>query len=397
MKIAAISCNAQALAELKALVGIGRAGDTVQLVQCEGTQLDLSRLEGAQFDLLIIHCADPASAEMDAIEVFTRAHPGLAVLLACASRSPELLLRAMRADVRSVLADPLTHAELREAIERVRARLAPAAAGSSARAKLLAFMPSKGGSGATFVATNLGYVLATVFQKRVLLIDLDFQFGDASYFVSDVPAKVSVADVMKQSFRLDASVLASSCIQVTPSFALLPAPIDPEQAIGLNADDIDRLLDVAAEHFDFILLDVELALDAISIRAMDRADQIFLVLQPMVPYVRDCVRQLALFRSLGYAGAKVHLLSNRSDTDTGLPLKSMEKALGMSVEWSLPNDFSHASSSVNLGDPVQHFAPGSPLAHALVAFGAALCGVATVQASWLGRLFGAHAASAEGE
>ena len=49
--------------------------------------------------------------------------------------------------------------------------------------KVLAFMPCKGGSGATFIATNLGYQLAET--HSVLLIDLNLQFGDALSFVSD--------------------------------------------------------------------------------------------------------------------------------------------------------------------------------------------------------------------
>ncbi|MEZ5610216.1 MAG: AAA family ATPase [Rhodocyclaceae bacterium] len=54
-------------------------------------------------------------------------------------------------------------------------------------------MSCKGGSGASFLATNLGYALAERSGKRVLLIDLNLQFGDAVLYVSDHRPNISLA------------------------------------------------------------------------------------------------------------------------------------------------------------------------------------------------------------
>jgi pilus assembly protein CpaE len=194
-----------------------------------------------------------------------------------------------------------------------------------------------------------------------------------------------VVDVAKQPVRIDAHVLSSSSIQVTQTYSLLPAPEDPEKAIGLLPEHIDRLLSVATENYDFVILDVERALDVLSIRALDRADLIFLVMQPMVPYVRDSQKLLRLFRSLDYSPRKVHLLGNRSDAETDLPPKAIEKALGINFYRKLPNDFIHASASVNLGVPVAKHAPGSPIARALNELAADLVGAARNHESWLSR------------
>jgi pilus assembly protein CpaE len=42
-----------------------------------------------------------------------------------------------------------------------------------------AFMPAKGGSGCTFLVTNLAHGLS-VADKRVLVIDLNLYFGEAA-------------------------------------------------------------------------------------------------------------------------------------------------------------------------------------------------------------------------
>ncbi|GAB3545536.1 AAA family ATPase [Noviherbaspirillum agri] len=389
MKIAVISRQTGALAELRQILEEHCSDDKLNFLESRGGTLSiLSDLE--KHDLLIVDCAEPHRTDMEAIEALTHEHPKLAVLLLCTTKAPDLLIAAMRAGVREVLSSPVIADELVAAIARVRKRM-PVAEPEKKRGKILAFLSSKGGSGATFIATNLGYALATQHDKKVLLIDLDFQHGDASFFVADGQPVTSVAEVAKQTERLDASVLASSSMQVDTGYSLLTAPDDPEKAIGLMPDHIDRLLTVAAENYDFVIVDIERAVDMLSIRALDRSDLIFLVLQPMVPYVRDSKKLLRLFQTLGYTDNKIHLLGNRSDTATDLPPKIIERTLGTRFYRMLPNDFVNASASVNLGTPVLRHAASCPISRALKELASDLVGATKDHESWIGRFFrGTH-------
>ena len=132
---------------------------------------------------------------------------------------------------------------------------------------MLAFIPCKGGSGATFLATNIAYTLAALENKRVALFDFNLQFGDASLFVYDSPPTTSIADVARQIQRLDGSFLASSMIQVLPNFGVLAAPEEPENAAEIKTEHINSLFQVASKHYDFVILDVGRELDVISIQA----------------------------------------------------------------------------------------------------------------------------------
>lgn len=387
MKIAAIANQAETLARLRELLEANLAADKVSYVKRGGNSLRAEDFGVDAVDLLIVDSPIAGEAEMLAIEGLSRHNPKLAVLLLCANHSPEMLMRAMRAGVREVLASPAAHDELIAAIERVRVRQAATVANDKPRGKVLSFLAAKGGSGATFIATNLGYALASRHDKKVLLIDLDFQYGDSSFFIADAQPVASVADVARQTERLDAAVLESSCIQAAPGLSLLPAPDDPEKALGLRPDDIERLITVAAQNYDFVILDVERSLEAVSIRALDLSDLIFLVMQPMVPYVRDSQKVLSVFRTLGYPESKVHLLGNRADAATDLPTKTIEKTLGMGFYRMLPNDFVHASASVNLGTPVLKHAPGCAISHALKELADDLVGATRDHESWLGRFF----------
>ena len=47
------------------------------------------------------------------------------------------------------------------------------------------------------------------------------------------------------------------------------------------------LLNVAVNHYDFVILDSGRVLDAVTIKALDRANYVFPVMQLTLPFVRD--------------------------------------------------------------------------------------------------------------
>ena len=204
MKIAVISPNKHHLHDVAAV--LERNGHSVLLVD-GGKSRMRAVAEEEQPDLMLVDgmCHDPAELVM--VEHVTTHHPQTAVILLCANHTPEFLINSMRAGVREVLPSPVASEALEAAVKRIAAKMS----GAPARrlGKVLAFMPCKGGSGATFPAANLAYELARN-QRRVALIDLNLQFGDASSFVQRRHAGFDVADVAHNIGRLDASFLSAS-------------------------------------------------------------------------------------------------------------------------------------------------------------------------------------------
>lgn len=385
MKIAAIAGDAAALARIgQALQG---SGDAASLTLLEAGRAELASPENSlgRFDLLIVDGAGALRADLPALEALTRRNPKLLVLLLAAQSSAELLMQAMRAGVREVLPWPAPPAELCNAVARARVRLASPVAREPG--KILAFVPCKGGSGATFLATNLGFALANDQNKKVLLIDLDLQHGDASFFLSGEPARTSITEVAKQSERLDAAMLSSSCIEITPNFSLLAAPEDLEQAVSMQPEQIERVLALAVQLYDFVILDIDHSIDALTIKAFDRADLIFTITQLMVAYVRNTKKLLHLFTSLGYGERKIRLIGNRAHAKTDLPTTQVEAVVGAPLFRVIPNDFDAASTSTSLGLSILRHAPGSPLSKAVKELAVELAGAAPEPGSWLSKLF----------
>lgn len=380
MKVALISPNRAHLEEMSGVLrGLGHTAVAVE----GGKSRMLSVAESERPDLMLTDgmCCDPA--ELGHVEEVTTRFPSIAVVLLCSTHTPEFLINSMRAGVREVLPSPASPEALVAAVNRVGAKLAGTAHGRAA--KVLAFMSCKGGSGATFLAANLGYQLGE--SKSVLLIDLNLQFGDALSFVHEERPVATLATVAHDIGRLDASFLAASAMKVGRGFAVLAAPEDPAQAIEIKPEHVDAILEAALPQYDFILLDMPRNLDTLSIKALDRASRIFPVLQTGLPYIRNAAKLLKVFRSLGYADDKIELIVNRYEKAADIGLDSIRRTLATSRLHTVPNSYKEVSASINQGGPLATLARSNTVTRNLAEFALALDPKSEERRGLLGRMF----------
>ncbi|MDY0974440.1 AAA family ATPase [Massilia sp. CFBP9012] len=322
----------------------------------------LDRPEPDAPQLVIVDASGLEPSESGLLERLGRQYPGSQLMLLTNQHQPDLLITAMRAGVRELLQLPLVHRAFHEAMDRI----ATAAGVSSLReGKVLAFIACKGGSGATFISANFGYALATLAGKKVLLIDLHGQFGDAALYVSDQKPAMTMSDVCAQIARVDGPFLESCLVHVTPGFGVLAAADDPGHVKEAKPEHIDTILRVARQNYDYVLLDVGRQIDAVSLRALDVTDTIYPVLQLALPDIRDARRLLDIFRSLGYVLDNIRLIVNRYEKGGKLRLQDLHAALGCEVVHTFPNDYVAVTDSVNQGVPVLQLSRSSFAARSL--------------------------------
>jgi pilus assembly protein CpaE len=313
-------------------------------------------------ELVILDASDIAADEGELVDRLCKQYPGASFMLLTRDPQQDLLIRAMRAGMREVLQLPLVHRAFHEAMDRIEvaAGLSPVREG-----KVLAFISCKGGSGATFLSTNFGYALAALADRKVLLIDLHGQFGDATLYVSDQKPAMTLSDICAQISRMDGAFLDSCLVHVASNFGVLAAADDPNRTVDMKPEHMDVILRIARQHYDFVVLDVGRQIDAISLRALDQADTIYPVLQLALPDIRDGRRLLDIFRSLGYPSERTRLIVNRYEKGGKLRLMDLEQALGADVVHTVPNDYLSATDSVNQGIPVLQLSRSSAVARSL--------------------------------
>jgi pilus assembly protein CpaE len=336
-------------------------------------------------DLLIADCRIEPTETLNSLAALMPLYPGVITAICLRGESSDMLMQAMRSGVQEVVNYPLDTKELRAMVVRVDQKRK---VGARKQGKILSFVSCKGGSGATFLASNLAYALAEDGKSKVLLIDLNLQFGDAALFVSDKRPPATLADLSRDSQRLDTALLESSVVSVLPNFGVLASPGDPTQATDIRPAQIEALLRFCRNHVDFIVLDLGRSIDGIAVKALDLSDQIYPVVQLTLPFVRDAKRLLDLFRSLEYSKEKIRFLINRLEMITSLTPSDLEQALSSKIYKSIPNHYRSVSESVNQGVPILKLHRTSPVSKALIEFARQIQGDegTPVASRWIDRL-----------
>lgn len=365
LKLLLLAPSSETLAALPRQLPPG--GEQVETSSVVGGVSQLvSEIDRIRPDLIVANLPEVADGALQDIERALLASPATSIVLLSPDRSPDFLLKAMRAGVREVVPTPLADGELHEAYQRVMGRITAQRGGAGRTGRVLVFMPAKGGSGSTFLATNLAYAL-TAKGQRVAVLDLNLHFGDAALFLSERRAERTIADVAREVSRVDATFLESSMLHVADNLWMLPAPDSPEAAIDVKPDAVEQIVGLARSRFDFVVVDMGRILEASTLRALDQADAIYVTLQLTLPFIHDAKRLLTLLRSLGYGREKLRIIVNRYDKGDEITLSDVEESLGIPVDQTIPNAYQAVAYSINHGVPVLKSSPRDAVARTLVA------------------------------
>jgi pilus assembly protein CpaE len=345
-----------------------------------------------------------ADDDLDALEGWLRQRPQLNVLLLSEDNSKALLMRAMRAGVREVLPLPLNPAGLAQTLQRWSDRpVAPAGPASATGTaldpnaqerpgRLVAFMGCKGGNGTSFVAANMAHIMANEFGKKCAFVDLDLQCGDASFYLGSGANKHSLSDLTRQIDRLDVQLLASCLHPVTPRLNLLAAPHSLENAMAINPQDIEKVLTLVRSMHEHVVVDLPRNLNALTLKVLDMADVVNIVMQSQTPDVRDAQRLVNMMRALGLNETKLRLLVNRYKPRGWVSLPELEKAVGLKVQQSIPSGPEWVDESLHIGQPLSVVNDHNAVIHALrEATGALLEGAPHKHRHWMQRFIGQSA------
>jgi pilus assembly protein CpaE len=362
LKVLAI-CSSEAVRAALSTPDPMRAG-VVFVARTGSAQMLASVLRLEQPDLVLLDLPAADEQTMEQVELALVHAPGTHLALVSPDRSVEFLMRAMRAGVREVLPAPMSLATVQQAMDHAQGNQVIRSRQREVRGQVIALISAKGGAGTTFLATNLAYALSKQ-GKRVAVLDLNLYFGDAAIFLGDKKVVSSVVDLARQTQRLDFALLDSSMLKMSDHLHLLAASESPENANEVSIEGVEKIIELARSHYDFVLLDVSSTLDQVAIKALDLADTICLTLQLNLPFIRAAKHMAAVFKGLGYARGKLSVIVNRYEGGDTIKLENVEKATMLKVGRTIPNSHIAVTASVNEGVPLLEMAPRDPVARAL--------------------------------
>ena len=290
----------------------------------------------ASFDVIVLDLDSDPEVVLDLVER-SSASDAAALMVYSQKADPKLAIRLMRAGAREFLLLPLEQGAMAEALIRtsttMREKTHPA---EKPPGDLLVFVGSKGGSGVTTVASNVAIALAQDPGQKTLLVDLALPIGDCALCLG-IAAGYSTEDALRNVDRLDAGFLQNLLVKHRSGVFVLAAPTKvPEIEISDSA--IDRLIAVARQEFDHVIVDVGSRIDVAAKALFEHATTIYLVTQTGISELRNSNRLISQFFAEGTSNLEIVINRFESRNPESVNEDVITKALGRPVSWKIPDD-----------------------------------------------------------
>ncbi len=306
-------------------------------------------------DVVLVNLDPAPDAILPIIGDVAAANRELVVFAASDSTDGQLILKAMRSGVKEFLPKPIDLKALTEAIERVAADQTR----TPQQGRLITMMGSAGGMGSTFLATNLAAELKGIVEGQVTVADLDYRYGQVATFL-DLEPTYTVADLCGSPEELDAQVIGRALCKHTTGLQVLSRPNQLAEADNITAAACVGVLSHLVQMNDYVVVDGPTRFDIGAQSILSLSDVTFIVVQQLVPSVRNALRVVEYLRNNGFNLDRAKLLCNRTGRGNGhLSVNDVKETVGLEVFATIPEEWETTSGAINLGEPLVRHSPKS--------------------------------------
>ncbi|MBE0447457.1 MAG: AAA family ATPase [Actinobacteria bacterium] len=340
---------------------------------------DISRLdevvEGHGSDVILIGPSVPTKTAIEEAARLSVSHPEISVVMAVETLDPGVLREAMRAGVKDVLEQGSSNEQIISSISRaseISRRLKDSLdlreeetyeEQPQELGKVITFFSTKGGVGKSVISTNSAVALAKITGKRVVVLDLDLQFGDVAIMFQMAPNH-TIYDVVQVIDRLDGDMLQGFLTTHSSGIKALLAPVRPHESDSIASVHVKAIIDLLKKVFDYVVIDTPPVFSDVILTALDESDRVYLIATMDMPSIKNIKLAIQTMKQLGYSTDIIKFVLNRADSKVWLEIDEVEKTLGIKADAKIPSD-RIVPRSVNKGMPVVIEQPKSSIAKSI--------------------------------
>lgn len=259
---------------------------------------------------------------------------------------PQTILAALRAGANEFVHPPYNET-LAPALERV-IESGNEEREPERRGKVIGFLSSKGGCGATTLACHIAADLRRQTGKRVLLADLDFTSGMVG-FLMKVASSYSILDAVSNLARLDESLWKALLSEYKPGVDVIPSPEDFSHESAPSRDELRQVIRFMKTQHDWTVLDLGRSLNEVAAALYQELDDLFLISVLEVSALHGLKSIAQKLRDRGEDLTKLEVVLNRTPKMMDITQEELQKVLGRPLYAMLPNDYPSLYQSYSAG------------------------------------------------
>ncbi len=332
------------------------------------------RLNQTQPQAVLIDLASDLEKATEVIQFLSGLGRDLFIVGLHTNNDSSAILRSLRAGATEFLHAPFDPEVQREAMSRLVRLRQPAVSETGMDRDLSGtiqvFASAKPGAGSSTIAAQTAFAIRRSTNAKVLLADFDLMGGAIGFYLKlehrcsadfdlmggaigfylKLEHRCSLLEALQHAEHLDASgwnSITAKCGGVD----ILPAPAAP-YARGIDGNRLSLVLESARHAYDFVIVDLPMIFNRISMISASQSDRAFLVTTSELPSLHLARKSVALLEQIGLPKERVQMLVNRISRRDGIGIADLEKLFNCPVFASLPNDYFSLHRVITLGQPL---------------------------------------------
>ncbi|WP_066556050.1 pilus assembly protein CpaE [Croceicoccus bisphenolivorans] len=294
-------------------------------------------------------CGDPLSDINALAEV---CEPGTVVIAIGQVNDVRLYRDLTASGIQDYLLKPLTEEAVRDALIQGQAVFnAPRSSGDSSAARdhvMTAVVGTRGGVGASTIATSLAWLFSTEHKLPTALLDLDVHFGTGALTMDLEPGR-GLTDAIDNPSRIDGLFIERAMVRANDHLSVLSAEAPIHTPLMTDGSAFVQLEDEFRQAFDMTVVDLPRNMLINFPHILNGADVFVLATELTLASARDAIRILSWVSSHA-EHMKPIVVANRVAQGAGeISRADFEASIERKIDYVIPADIKAATQAAKLG------------------------------------------------
>ena len=303
--------------------------------------------------ILFVDLAESGDPLSDINALAEVCEPGTVVIAAGQVNDVRLYRDLVASGIQDYLLKPLTPDALRDALGHAQTMLnAPRAVEGGAERPhcATAVIGTRGGVGASTIATSLAWLLAEKSARSTALLDLDVHFGTGALALDLEPGR-GLTDAIENPSRIDGLFIERAMVKASEKLAVLSAEAPINAPLMTDGAAFYQLQEEMRAAFECTVIDLPRSMLVQHPALMSEVNLAVVVTELTLAAARDTIRILSWLKT-NAPQTRVFLCANKVPAaQTEINRKDFESSIERKLDYVLPFDQKLAAQAAKLGKP----------------------------------------------
>ena len=305
--------------------------------------------------ILFVDLAESGDPLNDINSLAEVCEPGTIVLASGQVNDVRLYRDLVSSGIQDYLLKPLSPDMLRDAFSHAQLLLNTPKVAEAANEHphcSVAVIGTRGGAGASTIATSLAWVMSERERRSTALLDLDVHFGTGALALDLEPGR-GLTDAIENPSRIDGLFIERAMVRASEKLAVLSAEAPITSPVVTDGGAFFQLQEEMRAAFECTIVDLPRHMLVSHPQLVNKVQTVVVVTELTLAAARDSIRLLSWLKS-NAPEAQVMVLANKVQPAVQLEIsrKDFETSIERKIDYVVPFDQKLAAQAAKLGKPL---------------------------------------------